>query len=517
MSLDPDICWRATVARDARFDGRFFIGVQTTGIYCRPVCPARTPKRKNIDFYSCAAAAEDAGLRPCKRCRPETAPGSSAWLGTSATIKRALRLIDGGALESGNLESLVDSLGIGERQLRRLFLREIGTTPAALARTRRLHFARKLLVETKLGIAEVAFHAGFSSLRGFNDAMRSAYNTTPSSLRRGASETKSSEIRLRLNYRPPFDWAGTLEFLGPRLLGGVEAIIDGHWRRSATIDGKSFLIDVCPDPKHQALITTIEGPPPGSLAQLVRRIRRVFDLDADLEAVASALGSDPILKASVAKRPGLRVPGAWDLYEILVRAVLGQQVSVAAATTVTTRVIQRFGTQPPGLGGFYTFPLPDVLAEAPLESCGINRGRAEAVRTVSRAVLNGIIDLETAKDPEEFEALLVALPGIGPWTARYVCMRGLGEPDAFPDSDLGLLRAMEAAGQVASPKTLALRAEAWRPWRAYAALHLWAGLGEAKQARKVEKTKAGAAARSPKRPSRAKGQATVQPRKRKLA
>ncbi|MFT4570327.1 MAG: AraC family transcriptional regulator of adaptative response / DNA-3-methyladenine glycosylase II [Hyphomicrobiaceae bacterium] len=478
MSLDQDSCWNALEARDPRFDGRFFTGVHSTGIYCRPVCPARTPARRNVEFFRCAAAAEDAGLRPCKRCRPETAPGSSAWLGSSATVKRALRLIDSGALETSTCENLADSLGVGERQLRRLFLRELGTTPTNIEKTRRLHFARKLLVETDLGIAEIAFHAGFGSVRSFNEAVRAAYAVTPTSLRKKRVSAATGEITLRLNYRPPMDWASTLAFMTPRLLPGIEIVRDGHWRRAVTFDDHEFLVDVTADPRRPQLLVRIDSPPPGSLATLVRRVRHVFDLDADLDAVARVLSADPLLAPSLAMRPGMRVPGAWDLFEVLVRAIVGQQVSVAAATTVAGRVIDRFGHHPEHLPGFTVFPTPESLADAPLESCGINRARAEAVRTISRAVLDGRIKLDSPGTPAEFEAALVALPGIGPWTARYVCMRGLGEPDAFPDSDLGLIRAMERAGLPAAPKDLARRAEAWRPWRAYAALHLWATLGD---------------------------------------
>ncbi len=475
MSLDTDSCWNAVAARDARFDGRFFTAVRTTGIYCRPVCPARTPARRNVEFYLCAAAAEEAGFRPCKRCRPEAAPGSPAWLGTSATVARALRLIDRGALDERGLEELADAVGVGERHLRRLFLDELGTTPAAIARTRRLHFARKLMVETDLGAADVAFHAGFGSVRTFNEAMRAAYGTTPTALRRRKVAAAAGSVRLRLFYRPPLDWEATLTFLRPRLLPGIETVENGRWKRAATIGGRDLVLEVAPDDKAPALVVRVDAPPPGSLATLVRRLRRVFDLDADPAAVSALLLADPLLAPSVAARPGLRVPGAWDLFEVLVRAILGQQVSVAAATTVAGRLIERFGRRPEGLGGLALFPLPEDLAEAPLESSGINRGRAEAVRTISRAVLDGRIDVEAPQDPEAFEQALVALPGIGPWTARYVAMRGLGEPDAFPESDLGLLRAFERAGLGSRPADLAARAEAWRPWRAYAALHLWAG------------------------------------------
>lgn len=496
MSLDPELCWRAHLARDPRFDGRFFTGVQSTGIYCRPICPARHPLRRNVNFFSCAAAAEEAGLRPCRRCRPESAPGSSAWRGSSATVERALRLIENGTLDRVDLQTLASRVGVGSHHLRRLFLRELGTTPSVIARTRRLHFARRLLVETKLGIAEIAFHSGFSSVRTFNEALRNAYGHAPGELRRkhssdsDAPSPKNSVITLKLSYRPPLDWDETLRFLRPRVMRGIETIQGNSWRRICGTDTKPFGVMVTAHPTADALIATIDNPPAGSLADLVRRLKRVFDLDADPQAVAAVLGKDPLLSASLRARPGLRVPGAWDVFEILVRAILGQQISVAAASTLTARLIERLGVPvTTNVGGDsvqgHLFPTPAAISDTDLSVIGLPKTRAANLRGVAQKVASGELDLEAPWDPQEFERELTNLPGLGPWTARYVAMRGLGEPDSLPDADLGLLRALENAGVAAKAADLRRHAQAWRPWRAYAALHLWASLDPKPNKRKT--------------------------------
>jgi AraC family transcriptional regulator of adaptative response / DNA-3-methyladenine glycosylase II len=487
MTLDPEQCWRAHIARDPRFDGRFFTGVRSTGIYCRPVCPARHPLRRNVSFFACAAAAEEAGLRPCRRCRPETAPGSSAWRGSSVTVERALRLIETGTLDTEDLETLASRVGVGARHLRRLFLRELGTTPSTIAKTRRLHFARRLLAETKIPIADVAFHAGFASLRTFNDALRNAYGDTPSSLRRAQTSAANptatpGSVSLRLAYRPPLSWQSTLDFLQPRLLPGIETRSADSWQRVCTSGSSVFSVEVTHHQSADALVATITDPPAGSLAALVRRLRRVFDLDADPHAVAEVLSGDPVLAPSVRANIGLRVPGAWDLFEILARAILGQQISVPAATTLTKRLIEQLGVRhdvPSGFAGGigYTFPEPAVLAEADLSKVGLPKARTATLRSIAAAVADGSLPLEQPWETNEFEEALTSFAGIGPWTARYVAMRGLGDPDAFPDADLGLIRALEKAGVPAKARDLRARAENWRPWRAYGALHLWSTLG----------------------------------------
>jgi AraC family transcriptional regulator of adaptative response / DNA-3-methyladenine glycosylase II len=479
--LDRERCYAALRSRDARFDGRFFVGVHTTGIFCRPVCPARTPKLSSVRFFACAAAAQAEGFRPCKRCRPETSPGTPAWLGSSAIVSRALRLIGEGGLDEATVDAFAARLGVGDRQLRRLFARHLGASPAEIARARRVHFARRLIDETALPMTEVAFSAGYKSIRDFNFAVRATFGRSPRELRRGRTQRSAAraadpgDLVVRLPYRPPLDFSGLLGFLRLRAIPGVEWVGDGCYRRTLAQDGAAGAIELRSVPDEDQLEMRVRLPAYGGLIGTVERARRIFDLGADPLQIMDALRRDPLLAPRLRRVTGLRVPGAWDGFELAVRAVLGQQVSVKGATTLAGRLVQRFGKPATGLGEGLThvFPPPEALAEADLARIGLPAARAETLRGLARAVATGSLRLDAAQGLDEAIARLVAIPGIGAWTAHYVAMRALGEPDAFPASDLGLRRALARGGTPLSARELERVAEAWRPWRAYAAVALW--------------------------------------------
>jgi AraC family transcriptional regulator of adaptative response / DNA-3-methyladenine glycosylase II len=485
VEIDQDALSRAFLSRDRRFEGRFVAAVVTTGIYCRPGCPAPLPRPRNIRIFRSPAAAEEGGFRPCRRCRPDASPGTPVLLGTGATVSRALRLIGEGAY-GGSQAALAGRLGVGERHLRRLFEEHLGAAPGAVIRTQRTHFARRLLDESRLSLADVAAGAGFSSLRSFHRAVRETFGRPPRELRRKAAPAatgRGETIRVGVPVRLPFDWDGILSFLGDRALPGVEEVRDGVYTRTvrtASEGGKTAggLVSL-----RRTGAGTLEATLPaalvGTLLPLAGRLGRLVDADADPGTIGSDLSRDPLLAPLVARRPGLRVPGAWDPFETTVRAVLGQQVSVRAAATVAGRIAAKFGTLLPDLpatGPRLLFPTAEVLAEAPvrsLASVGLTSARAAAVHALALAVADGTLDLDGRAGPERLERDLTSLRGIGPWTARYVSMRVLGEPDAFPEGDLGLARALARLGVRAAPRELFLRADAWRPWRAYATMYLW--------------------------------------------
>ncbi len=474
MDRDRRAFDRARRSRDARFDGRFFIGVITTGIYCRPICPARSPKDENVRYFATAAAAEAAGFRPCLRCRPEASPGTPAWLGTSPVVSRALRLIGEGVLDGRGIEPLAERLGVTGRHLRRLFLQHLGATPRDVALTRRSHFAKKLIDETTLAIREVAFASGFGSVRSFNHHIRRTYARSPTELRRvarGRAEIDPECYRFRLAYRPPYDWDSMLAFLGARATPGVESVDARGYRRTIELDEKSGSLDVSHLPEKSSLVLEVRFPDPRWLLSIVERVKRMFDLGADPTVIGEHLRRDALLRRAWARHPGIRVPGAWDGFELAVRAILGQQVSVQGATTLAGRVARMFGSpiseRGPALERL--FPTPAVLATAPFERAGVMPSRAEAIRRLAAEVASGAMMLETTGDASKSASALRALSGIGPWTAEYVSMRAIGEPDAFPSGDLVLRR---MAGDVTA-RQLETRAEAWRPWRAYAVMLLW--------------------------------------------
>jgi AraC family transcriptional regulator of adaptative response / DNA-3-methyladenine glycosylase II len=476
MNLDAANCYRALSARDARFDGRFFTGVVTTGVYCRPVCPARTPFRKNVRFFSSAAAAERGGFRPCRRCRPESSPGTPAWAGTSATVSRALRLMASDGETSSSVEQMARRLGVGSRHLRRLFRIELGASPVEVAVTRRLHFAKKLLEETNLPVGQLALAAGFGSIRRFNEAFRETFGEAPGRVRAARGARPSPGIALHLAYRPPYDWRSLLEFLAARAIPGVESAEDGVYRRTFSLGGSSGMLEVAPSTKGPGLTARIFGVETGDLLSIVERVRRAFDLEADAQAVEAALRHDAVLAPLVRRFPGLRLPGCFDPFELAVRAILGQQVSVAAARTLAGRIASEFGKPvESGLPGLTRiFPRPAALSGADLSAIGLTKSRAEALRSLADFFVRDAAAAELAGlDFSELLQRLTALRGVGPWTAHYVAMRGFGHPDAFPAGDLVLRRAAAKGRRPLSERELETISQRWRPWRSYAALYLW--------------------------------------------
>jgi AraC family transcriptional regulator, regulatory protein of adaptative response / DNA-3-methyladenine glycosylase II len=472
MKLDRRVCARARLARDARFDGKFFIAVKSTRVYCRPICPARTCKESNVRYYPTAAAAAEAGFRPCLRCRPECSPGTPAWLGTPSTVSRGLRLIAENGLTDGGVEDLAEKLGIGTRHLRRLFLKHLGATPSAVAQTQRLHFAKKLIDDTNLPMGDVALASGFGCVRRFNAAISKTYHRTPTQIRhlaQPAKATSQDHYVFRLRYRPPFHWKALLAFLAPRATPGVEHVGDGKYSRSISLDGNAGWFEVAHDEPNHSLMVRLHFPNPRALFAIVQSIRKMFDLNADWPTIGRTLNKDAVLAELIAAAPGLRVPGSWNGFELATRAILGQQVTVKGATTLAGRLAQRFGRTISGNGTSHLFPAPEVVAGAKLESVGLPRARAESIRALARAVSDGTVRFDGVADSSEFVGNLCKLPGIGPWTAQYVAMRAIGEPDAFPSGDLGLLRALG----MRSSRELEERSQLWRPWRAYAAMHLW--------------------------------------------
>lgn len=490
-SLDPDVCYRALVARDARFDGLFFVGVKTTGIYCRPVCRARTPGRDRCLFFKTAAQAEEAGFRSCFRCRPELAPGAAPVDALSRVVAAAMRLIEEGALSHDRtIDDLARALRVSGRHLRRAMQAELGVSPIALAASRRLALARQLIVDTALPMTEVAFAAGYRSVRRFNAAVRARYARPPSAMRRtmrgGADDGGSAgeTLTVTLQYRPPYDWPAMLSYFVARAIPGIELVRDGVYLRTAAVGAFRGWLAVTAvtadptDPRRPALRATISTSLSGALPAVVARLRRLFDLDADPGVIAAHLARDPRLAAHVRARPGLRVVGAFDAFEVAARTVLGQQVSVAAARTIAGRLAARLGeaiaTPHPELTRL--FPRPEIIARAAaadVAALGIPGRRAATLLAIAGAVSRGELALDGAGDPARIVEQIVAMPGVGPWTAHYLAMRGLGWPDAFPEGDLVLRKAL---GGVSGREARAA-AERWRPWRAYGATHLWNGGG----------------------------------------
>jgi AraC family transcriptional regulator of adaptative response / DNA-3-methyladenine glycosylase II len=481
--LDRAVCDRARLARDPRFDGLFFTGVKSTGIYCRPICPAPSPRPENIVYYPTAAAAAAAGLRPCLRCRPETAPGTPAWNGTSATVARAMNLIRNGALDSGSINDLAARLGIGARHLRRLFRQHIGATPKAIADNQRLLFAKKLLLETHMPITQAAFAAGYGSLRRFNAAVRQGVGRTPSQLRCNhpqASHRPDSgfSCTLALPYRPPYDWDRMLAFFQTRAIPGVEWVGGRTYHRTIRLSTTLGTIAVRHAPKGHALELDLGMTDSRELMTAVERVRRMFDLDANPRAIHRTLAQDPLLAERIREAPGVRLPGSWDPFETVVRAVVGQQISVKGAATQLGRIAGLAGT-PYDEGGELPltrlFPCADQLLAADMASIGMPHKRKETLRQIAQHMVLGTLQLDAAGGLPRFVDTLTIIAGIGDWTANYVAMRALGEPDAFPASDLGIMKALQEGGKRLTANQVTARAEAWRPWRAYAAVYLWMG------------------------------------------
>jgi AraC family transcriptional regulator of adaptative response / DNA-3-methyladenine glycosylase II len=462
MHEDFDGCYRAVASRDARFDGRFVTAVRTTGIYCRPSCPAQTPRRENVDFYPSAAAAVAAGFRACKRCRPEAAPGTRDWDTRGDLAARALRAIAAGAIDGeGGVPELARSLNVSERHLHRVLVAEVGVGPLGLARTRRAQTARLLLDATELPISEIAFAAGFSSVRQFNDTMRDHFGLPPREIRRQPRSQlgATGSLTLRLAVRTPYAVEPLLQWLALHLVEGIEEV-DGSTYRRVLPSGSIAALTVGAD----AITLTTSVDDVRSLPDTVARCRRLFDADADPVAVDTTLGDDPLLAPLVAARPGLRVPGSVDGFELLARTILAQQVSLRAAHTFAQRIVTAYGKPLDAPSGSLTarFPTSDVLADASYEGVGLTATRRRSLRAAAAAHASGELVLDPSADREAARRVMLELPGVGPWTAEYVAMRALGDPDAFPATDLVLRRRLGNSDP-----------DRWRPWRSYAAMHLW--------------------------------------------
>ena len=446
------------MARDPRFDGEFFLAVKTTGIYCRPICPARTPAEKNVSYFRLATQAAAAGYRPCLRCRPESAPGSPAWQGTSTTVQRALQLIRQNALSEGTLGDLADRLGIGERYLRKLFEQELGVSPQAVALNQRLLFAKKLLAETGLPLTEVAYASGFGSVRRFNSAVKEHFGLTPSDLRGRRKALRSANIQLQLQYRPPYDWHGVVDFLSHHAIEGVEEIDGLRYRRNFKAPGGVGQLEIQPHKNKNALELRLQLPDNSQLMSIVGQLRRMFDLDANPEEICTLLQADPALGALSLKSPGARSPGHWSLFESAVRAIVGQQVSTVAARTILARLARACSGD-----DVITFPSAASLAALPDEHFPMPSRRRESLRTMCQAF--------AGREQELTLEALAEFKGVGPWTVGMVAVRGAGDPDVFPSGDLGLERTW--ASLPGSEGKLNDAAAHWRPWRSYAANLLW--------------------------------------------
>jgi AraC family transcriptional regulator of adaptative response / DNA-3-methyladenine glycosylase II len=479
MGGSDQALYDALAARDARFDGLFFVGVTSTGIYCRPVCTAKTPKRANCRFFENAAAAEKASFRPCLRCRPELAPGRAPIDGAQRIATRIADRIGEGLLdEGGGLERVAKEFHFSARQIRRIVRNELGVSPIELVQTRRLLLAKQLLTETTLPVIEIAYASGFASLRRFNDAFVKRYGMPPTRLRaKAVSEAGTPSpgtITLRLSYRPPYDWSGMLAFLEARALSGVEWIGDGAYHRTVELGGRSGWIRVRHSPAHNALLVDLAQHLTPVLPALLGRLRDVFDLNARPDVITAHLAQDPLLRDTVLANPGLRTPGSFDGFELAMRAILGQQITVKAATTLAGRIVHAMGAP-------IATPYPQLTHLAPtaarvgaadvaeIAHLGVVGKRSECLVHVAGLIADGTLTLHPGGDPEDSARALVAIPGIGPWTAQYIALRALRWPDAFPKEDVVLRNRL---GGITAAQAEA-RADVWRPWRSYATLHLW--------------------------------------------
>lgn len=458
-----DVFYQAMLARDYRFDGKFFIGVKTTGIYCRPICPAK-PKRENVEFFLEINAAEKAGYRPCLRCRPESAPLSPAWFGKSAVVQRALRAISTEIFFDDNEDQFAEKFGITARHLRRLFTEEVGLTPKQIAFNNRLNFARKLITESKLPLISVAMTSGFSSVRRFNDAFKKRFKRTPTDLRKKQENLKDkSSVSLTLSYRPPFDWNQLLEFYRNHQIIGVEVVTESTYERSFKLGEISGSFKVLHNPDKSQLILDVSVDDPSVLLTVAARVRKMFDLDSDPLLIANSFQQDKFLNSLWKKNPGLRVARGWDAYEMSICTILGQLVSLKQARTLVKQLVENYGEQLPN--GNYLFPTIKTLSSSDLSSVRTSEARKKSIREFSKKVLSGSIDLHFPEMADISREKLLEVSGIGPWSAEYILLRALGETDALPKTDLILKRALQK-----HPK---LDLEATRPWRSYVAIYLW--------------------------------------------
>jgi AraC family transcriptional regulator of adaptative response / DNA-3-methyladenine glycosylase II len=477
MQLDPGTCYRAIRARDPRFDGRFFVGVSSTGIYCRPVCTVKMPKRENCSFFSSAAAAESRGYRPCLRCRPELAPGNASIDARHRIAQAAASLIEDGVLNEIGADGLADRLGVTGRHLRRVFHGEFGVAPIAFAQTQRLLMAKRLLTDTALPITEVAYAAGFGSLSRFEGLFKERYRLSPSRLRKAPTPSAHPDaLTFELSFRPPYDWPSLIEFLGARSINAVEDVEASSYRRIVRIAQSGQVhtgwVEITPHQRKPVLRAAVSAPLAKVVPALLSRVKHLMDLSCNPAEIEGALG--PLAAA----KPGLRVPGAFDGFEVAVRAVLGQQVSVAAARTLAGRFAGAFGSpvESPFAALSTSFPGPERIAKlraADIARLGVLPSRARTIVELAKALARGDVRLGPGVDVTATLHSLRSIPGIGEWTAQYIAMRALAWPDAFPNTDLGVMRAL---GERNSKRVLAA-AERWRPWRAYAVMHLWAAQG----------------------------------------
>ena len=476
LQLDARVLDRARISRDARFDGKFFIAVTSTGVYCRPICPSRTSKPANVRYYATAAAAAEAGFRPCLRCRPEAAPGTAAWLGTCAVVNRALRMINDGALDDASVESLAARLGVSSRHLHRLFMRHIGASPNTVAQTRRLHFAKRLLDETHLPITHIALASGFGSVRRFNDAFRATYRRAPRELRAqrrgGERSVDADEVVLRLPYRPPYEWRHMAQFLATVAIGGVELVTPHSYTRTITTPSGHALVCVRPREGEHALELRISGAEPSALVQIASAARRMFDVAADSGGIDAALGADSLVGPLVKRRPGLRIPGAWDPFECAVHCVLAERASPTEAQALMARLVARAGRaiDGPCRSVTHTFPSAVMIAAADLDSLSMPGWKARALDSLVRALLGSE---QATIDSDAVAQALTSSAEVSDWSLQTIALRSLSEPDALPIDERVLLGGASAAGTPMSAAELSRRAEAWRPWRGYAAMQLW--------------------------------------------
>ena len=480
--LDVERCYRAVESRDARFDGWFITAVTTTGIYCRPSCPTPVrPKREHVRFYPTAAAAQLAGFRACKRCRPDASPGSPEWNVRGDLVGRAMRLIADGIVDREGVRGLARRLAVSERHLHRLMLSQLGAGPLAIARAQRAQTARTLIETTDLALTDVAFAAGFDSVRQFNDTVREVFALTPTELRRTGrrrGDIAHGTLVLRLPYRPPFDWSSLLRWLQARTLPGISETDGTRYRRTLRLPRGAGIAALEPMNGHIACTLQLESMT--DLTSAVRQCRRLLDLDADPASVVEVLARDRRLATHVKKRPGLRAPGAVDGTELAMQAILGQQVSLAAGRTLATRLVTAHGDvvkiADPTLS--HLFPTAERIAEANLSTLGVPATRQATMRMLARTLAAGTFALDPGADRQQVYHQLLTMPGIGEWTAGYIVMRGLGDPDTFLPGDLGIRKAGARLGLGTSPSAIADHASAWRPWRTYATHQLWATLAD---------------------------------------
>ena len=477
LELDAAFCWQALYSRDARFDGRFFVGTVTTGVYCRSTCPIWCGHPTHIRWFRSPAAASTAGFRPCKRCRPDTSPGSSAWYGTCAVVSHSLKLISQGALDEGNLERLAERVGIGSRHLRRLFDQHLGASPLKIARLHRVNVAKSLITETHLPITEIAFSTGFRSIRQFNHSVQTTFGQSPTELRRLHGEAGGSSLEsgivVELPSRSPFSWSSMIQFLSPRATPEVEILEGEIYRRTIEIDNAAGTIEAWDEPGRDRLLMRVLLPRYDGLMQVVRRARRLFDLSTDTVHINQHLGQVPALSQILAGRPGLRLPGAWDRFEIAVRAVLGQQLMAIDSPELAGRLVKALGRPVKASirGLSYLFPKPETLAGANLLNIGVAPPQAKTIRSLAQALASRKFTFDSSKGLEDAFSRLRTITGLNEDAASYIAMRCFGEPDAFPHKDLALCQAVAADRRPVPPAELLRIFEALRPWRAYAAMH----------------------------------------------